>query len=289
MSSSSVIYVVATPIGNLDDLTLRAIKILKNVDIIAAEDTRRARQLLQHIGRDKVEIISYFDHVEREKAPALIKRLLDSSLSMALISDAGTPCISDPGFHLIREARRNGLAVHPIPGPSALTAIVSASGLPSDRLLFIGFLPSKKSALEKEITSWKHAHASVVFYEAPRRLKATFAIIAQHYPNARLAIGRELTKLHEEIVYTDIAGAEIWSRDHQSLRGEAVVMLTPGETREATEGHTDLRQSLMEEASVAFEQGATLKDLLLLYKERGRSRSDLYQLLLEAKGQADND
>lgn len=289
MNSSSVIYVVATPIGNLDDLTLRAIKILKNVDIIAAEDTRRARQLLQHIGREKAEIISYFDHVEREKAPALIKRLQDSALSMALISDAGTPCISDPGFHLIREARRNGITVHPIPGPSALTAIVSASGLPSDRLLFVGFLPSKKSALEKEIASWKHMHASVVFYEAPRRLKNTFALIAQHYPNAQLAIGRELTKLHEEIVYTDITGADAWSRDHQSLRGEAVVMLTPGEARGSEESRSDLKQELIDEARGAFEQGSTLKDLLILFKERGLSRSDLYQLLLEAKGQADNE
>lgn len=285
VNPESAIYVVATPIGNLDDLTLRAIKVLKNVDIIAAEDTRRARQLLQHIGREKAEVISYFDHVEREKAPQLVDRILEQKLSMALISDAGTPCISDPGYHLVREAKKRGVMVHPVPGPSALTALVSASGLPSDRLLFVGFLPTKKMALEKEIASWKNLDASIVFYENPRRLKVCLSYIQEIYPNAELSIGRELTKLHEEILLTDPQGAMAWCNDHDFLKGEAVVMLRlgqlPSDTPEAKE---DLRSTLLHEARQKFEQDATLKDLLGLYRDRGLSRSELYQLLLEAKG-----
>ena len=285
MNPESAIYIVATPIGNLDDLTLRAIKVLKNVDLIAAEDTRRARQLLQHIGRDKAEVVSYFDHVEREKAPQLVSRLIEQKLSMALISDAGTPCISDPGYHLVREAKKRGVTVHPVPGPSALTALVSASGLPSDRLLFIGFLPNKRMAMEKEIASWKTMNASIVFYEAPRRLKASLGYIQELYPNAEIAIGRELTKLHEEILLTDPKGAMAWCTDHDFLKGEAVVMLNvgtlPSETPEAKE---NLRESLIAEARDKFRKDATLKDLLGLYRDRGLSRSELYQLLLEAKG-----
>ncbi len=285
VNPESAIYVVATPIGNLDDLTLRAIKVLKNVELIAAEDTRRARQLLQHIGRDKAEVISYFDHVEREKAPQLVDRLLEQNISMALISDAGTPCISDPGYHLVREAKKRGVPVHPVPGASALTALVSASGLPSDRLLFIGFLPSKKSALEKEIASWKSLEASIVFYEAPRRLKVSLAEIQKLYPNAEIAIGRELTKLHEEIVLTDAQGAMSWCQDHDFLNGEAVVMVRLGELpSNSPEAKENLRDQLLREAKEQFQNDATLKDLLGLYRDRGLSRSELYQLLLEAKG-----
>ncbi|MES2746590.1 MAG: 16S rRNA (cytidine(1402)-2'-O)-methyltransferase, partial [Bdellovibrionota bacterium] len=274
MNPESAIYVVATPIGNLDDLTLRAIKVLKNVDIIAAEDTRRARQLLQHIGRDKAEVISYFDHVEREKAPQLVSRLIEDKLSLALISDAGTPCISDPGYHLVREAKKRGVAVHPVPGPSALTALVSASGLPSDRLLFVGFLPSKKMALEKEISSWKNLSASIVFYEAPRRLKVSLAFIQQIYPNAEIAIGRELTKLHEEIILTDPSGAMDWCTNHDFLKGEAVVMVRLGEPEaQSAESKDHLRATLISDAREKFKNDATLKDLLTLYRDRGLSRS----------------
>ena len=283
-NKESVIYVVATPIGNLDDISLRAVRILKNVDLIAAEDTRRARLLLQQIGREKAEIISYYDQVEKEKSVQLIQRLQEEVISLALISDAGTPCISDPGFRLIREARRAGIKVHPIPGASALTALVSASGLPSDRVLFIGFLPNKRSALIKEIKSWAQFEASIVFYEAPRRLKQTLAAIEEFYPYAELVIGRELTKLHEEIISTDIKGAQTWCHDHEFLKGEASIMLRIGENPAGSAQNVeDLRSQLGREASDLFQQGSSLKDLLQLFKDRGLSRGELYQLLLKSK------
>ncbi len=288
MTGQAVLYIVATPIGNLDDFSQRAIRILKNVDVIAAEDTRRARLLLQQLGREKVELVSYYDQVEQEKAAPLVERIQREGLSLALISDAGTPCISDPGYRLVREARKAGLTVHPIPGPSALTALVSASGLPSDRLLFVGFLPSKASALMKEAKVWRSSGASVVFYEAPRRLLKSLEIIEELYPNAELAIGRELTKLHEEIILTDISGAKAWCTDHEFLKGEAAVMLSlgaEGEPEIAAAG--ELREIIRREAQLAFEQGATLKDLLKSMRDRGIPRSELYQLLLEVKGSLD--
>jgi 16S rRNA (cytidine1402-2'-O)-methyltransferase len=288
-SPSIAIYVVATPIGNLDDISQRAMKILKNVDLIAAEDTRRARQLLQQIGRDKVELISYYDHVEQEKAPVILDRLQRDHLSLALVSDAGTPCVSDPGYRLIREAKKRGIPVHPIPGPSALTALVSASGLPSDRLLFVGFLPSKKAALVREVASWKNMRASIVFYEAPRRLDQVFKVIEELYPNAELVVGRELTKLHEEILMTDIKGARAWCHDHDFLKGEATVMVSLGKDAASTETQAaESAHEIVSEATQLFKNGSTLKDLLQKFKDRGLSRSDLYQLLLEAKEASDD-
>jgi len=288
-SSSIAIYVVATPIGNLDDISQRAMKILKNVDLIAAEDTRRARQLLQQIGREKVELISYYDHVEQEKAPLILDRLQRDNLSLALVSDAGTPCISDPGYRLIREAKKRGIPVHPIPGPSAMIALVSASGLPSDRLLFVGFLPTKKAALIREVGSWRGMRASIVFYEAPRRLAQVFKVIEELYPNAELVVGRELTKLHEEIIATDIKGARAWCHDHEFLKGEATVMVSLGKDGETPEAQAaEAASEITSEAILLFRGGATLKDLLQKFKERGLSRSDLYQLLLEAKEASDD-
>lgn len=289
-SQSIAIYVVATPIGNLDDISQRAMKILKNVDLIAAEDTRRARQLLQQIGREKVELISYYDHVEQEKAPVILDRLQKENLSLALVSDAGTPRVSDPGYRLIREAKKRGIPVHPIPGPSALTALVSASGLPSDRLLFVGFLPTKKAALVREVSSWRMMRASIVFYEAPRRLDQVFKVIEELYPNAELVVGRELTKLHEEIIMTDIQGARSWCHDHDFLKGEATVMVSLGKDSETPETQAaEAASEIASEAMQLFRTGATLKDLLQKFKDRGLSRSDLYQLLLEAKEASDDD
>ncbi|HYX36087.1 MAG TPA: 16S rRNA (cytidine(1402)-2'-O)-methyltransferase [Oligoflexus sp.] len=288
-SSSIAIYVVATPIGNLDDISQRAMRILKNVDLIAAEDTRRARQLLQQIGREKVELISYYDHVEQEKTPQILDRLQRDNLSLALVSDAGTPCISDPGYRLIREAKKRGIPVHPIPGPSALTALVSASGLPSDRLLFVGFLPNKKAALMREVASWRGMRASIVFYEAPRRLDQVFKVIEELYPNAELVVGRELTKLHEEILSTDIQGARSWCHDHEFLKGEATVMVSLGKDAETPEVQAaEAASEISGEAIQLFKAGATLKDLLQKFRDRGLSRSDLYQLLLEAKEASDD-
>ena len=284
-----VVYVVATPIGNLADLSPRARAVLAAVDLIAAEDTRRARTLLGQLQIRPPRLVSYQDHGEAARAESLLATIIDEAASVAIISDAGTPCIADPGYRLVAAARAAGVPVHPVPGPSALTALVSASGLPSDRVLFIGFLPAKAAALRTEVMSWSRAGAaSVVFFEPTRRLTKSLAVIAEIYPAARVAVGRELTKLFEETVVMAIADAVIWASAHESLRGEASVMVTPGAPARAGQvdavGQAEHESGTVTEAAIrAFRDGATLKDLLQRFRQVGLSRSELYELLLAAK------
>jgi 16S rRNA (cytidine1402-2'-O)-methyltransferase len=278
--TKAVVYVVATPIGNLDDLTPRARKTLESVDVIAAEDTRNTRKLLSHLGITAKHLISYQDHGEEERAAVILERLIADGTSLALVSDAGTPCVSDPGYRLVKKARELGVPVHPIPGVSALTTLVSASGLASDRFTFVGFLPSRAKALADEVRSWADLGGAVVFFEAARRLSQSLPVIAAAYPNARIAIGRELTKLFEEIVTVGIQEALVWTEAHATLKGEVTAMLSI--PRLAVEAAVDT-DALAERARQAFARGATLKDLLLQFKDEGLKRAELYQLLLSAK------
>jgi 16S rRNA (cytidine1402-2'-O)-methyltransferase len=278
------LFVVATPIGNLDDMTPRAIATLKNVDIIAAEDTRNTRKLLSHFNISGAELISYHDHVEDERSEKLISRMIRDGVSIALVSDAGTPCVADPGYRLVRLAKEHGIKVHPVPGASALTSLVSASGLPSDRVLFIGFLPTKESDLRREVQSWIKTNAAVVYFEPTRRLEASLTVIAEIYPNAEVAIGRELTKLYEEIETKPVAEAISWLKGHSVLKGEAVVMVHMGAADEGSEVQSNLLINQAKAAAVrGFSSGKTLKDLLKELGGIGLSRTELYQLLLAVK------
>lgn len=281
--SGPVVYVVATPIGNLEDLSTRARRILAGADIIAAEDTRQTQKLLSHLDIRGKRLISYQDHGEAQRAESLLARITEERLSLALVSDAGTPCISDPGYRLVAAAKAAGVPVHPIPGPSALTALASASGLPTSRLLFVGFLPPKAVAMASEIRSWAAARASVVFFESTRRLARTLEQVAAIHPRARVSVGRELTKLFEEIVTLDIAEAIVWVSSHATLKGEAVVMVQLPDGDPEAGATDDLASSLIDEARREFAKGASLKDLLVKFKDRGLKRPALYQLLLDAK------
>ncbi|NRA64662.1 MAG: 16S rRNA (cytidine(1402)-2'-O)-methyltransferase [Pseudobacteriovorax sp.] len=278
-----VVYVVATPIGNLDDMTLRAASILKSVDVVAAEDTRRAKQLLSHIGANKKEVISYFDHVEVEKAPQLIHKISSNNLSLALISDAGTPCVSDPGFRLIAAAHESGVRVIPVPGASALTALVSASGLPSSRFSFIGFLPPKDKAIKDEIGSWNSALISVVFYESTRRLKKTIGMIASLHPNCKICFGRELTKVYEEVVQLDIKDALDWSSHHENLKGEVAVMVS--DLSDHREDSLSFSESLSDLIAQDIKDGKRTKEILKDRKDMGLGRPELYQLIVKLKSE----
>ena len=278
------VYIVATPIGNLDDFTPRARETLKNADIIAAEDTRNTRKLLTHFGIGGAELVAYHDHGEEERAAGILDRVQRDGLSLAVVSDAGTPCVADPGFRLVRMARQRGIKVHPIPGPSALTSLVSASGLPSDRFTFVGFLPTKTKELRAEVESWAALRGSVVYFEPTRRLADSLAVIKEIYPDAQVAIGRELTKMFEEIVTLPVLEALSWVEGHAILKGEAVVMVEPRAAQGAGEmSAEDMKTRISEAAKAGFKQGKTLKDLLKELSGAGMSRSELYQLLLEVK------
>ena len=219
---AGTLYIVATPIGNLEDITLRALRILKTVDLIAAEDTRHTRKLLTHYDI-ATPLTSYHDHSESTKAPVLVETLL-AGKNIALVSDAGTPCISDPGYRLVKGAAEADIPVVPIPGPSMLTALMSVGGLPPDRFAFEGFLPAKKSQRQRALRELCHEKRPLIFYESPHRLLSTLADLAQIFGDRRVVVGRELTKQFEEILRGPISA--VCSAFHnRSVKGEVALVV----------------------------------------------------------------
>jgi len=222
---SGVLYVVATPLGNLGDMTPRAIETLKAVDVIAAEDTRHSGRLLQHFGI-KNRLVSLHEHNEQQKAEGLIAQLA-SGQSIALISDAGTPLISDPGYRLVEAVRVAGIQVVPVPGASAIITALSVSGLPTDRFSFEGFLPAKRQGRTKRLSELSRDSQTLVFYESCHRIRECIEDMAVAFGNDRYAvIARELTKAHEQIHGAALSELADWlDADPNHLKGEFVVLV----------------------------------------------------------------
>jgi 16S rRNA (cytidine1402-2'-O)-methyltransferase len=217
------LYIVATPIGNLEDITFRAIRILKECDLIACEDTRHTRKLLNHFGIE-TPTTSYFEHNKFAKGNQLIRQLQEGK-SVALVSDAGTPGVSDPGYNLVVEAVQKGIAVVPVPGPSAAVSALCASGLPTDRFLFIGFLPQKDGKKRKVLESLVDQPSTLIFYESPFRVTKTLRLIGEAFGDSRRAVlAHELTKVHEGFFRGTIA--ELLERESELIeKGEWIVMV----------------------------------------------------------------
>jgi 16S rRNA (cytidine1402-2'-O)-methyltransferase len=269
-----VLYVVATPIGNLEDVTLRALRVLREVDLVAAEDTRRTRTLLAHHGIAR-PVTSYYDAIERRKAPALVARLVDGA-SIALVTDAGTPGIADPGYRLVRGAIAAGVPVVPVPGPSALTALVSVAGIPAERFAFEGFLPSRAGARAVRLRSLASEPRALVFYEATRRLDAFLADAAEILGDREAVVGRELTKRFEEIVRGRLGEIRRRLASGEPVRGE-VVVLVAGAAGEVTAGPL-----LDDEIHEALAAGRRVSELATEIAERtGRPRREVYRRALE--------
>ncbi len=283
------LFVVATPIGNLEDLTPRAKRILGEVDLIAAEDTRETLKLFGLVGIKPKKIMSYHDHNEAVRSQELLQPLLDGQ-SIALVSDAGTPGVSDPGYRLVALAHQHKIPVVPIPGASALTSLISVAGLPTNRFMFVGFLPTKTQARNQEISQWgdlAQGHGmSIIFYESTRRLGKTLSALGSIHPNCQVAIGRELTKFHEEIFTASVHEAILWFSAHTTLKGEVAVMvaITPKRTQDIA-SDPQMMESLIRKAQSEFIEGASLKSLLQKYRDIGLKRSELYGVLLQAKGE----
>ena len=228
---SGTLYVVATPIGNLEDITARALRILREVDVVACEDTRRTRQLLTHFDIH-TPTVSYYEHNKLTRGPQLLRQLAEGK-SIALVSDAGTPGISDPGVLLVREARAAGVTVVPIPGPSAVVAALSAAGLPADRFVFDGFLPVKPGRRLNRLKSWHDLEMTMVVYESPHRIVAAMEAIADVFGDRPVVVARELTKQFEEIV-TATPAQHLERLRAKEPRGEFVIVL-PGKLGRADE------------------------------------------------------
>lgn len=221
---AGTLYVVSTPIGNLEDLTYRAVRVLSEVDIVACEDTRHTQKLLNQYGI-KTKTVSYHEHNERDRAGELLTSL-QSDLDVAIVSDAGTPGISDPGFRVVRMTLEAGMRVVPVPGPTALVSALVASGLPSDEFFFAGFLPARSGARRTRLADLAAIPSTLIFYEAPHRIVASLEDARKILGEREAAVARELTKLHEEVLRGRLSElAEKFSKAAQEPRGEMVVVI----------------------------------------------------------------
>ena len=267
------LFLVGTPLGNLEDITLRALRILREVPLIAAEDTRHARRLLDHY-EIQVPLISYFEHNERARVDLLLGRLAEGDL--ALITDAGMPGISDPGYELVRVAIEAGFAVVPIPGPSAPIAALAASGLPTDQFVYLGFLPRRSGDRRRLLREVAAERRTLIAFEAPHRLLGTLTDLRAELGDRRLVIGRELTKLHEEFARGTVS--EVQRRfEEVAPRGELTLVVAGAMPNPAPRDFSGRIAELVNE-------GMTSKEIVAaVTTELGVPRRQVYQALLGAR------
>ncbi|NPB05877.1 MAG: 16S rRNA (cytidine(1402)-2'-O)-methyltransferase [Aquificae bacterium] len=274
------LFVVPTPIGNLKDVTLRALEVLREVDAVACEDTRQTLKLLNHYGIKPKKLISYYAPKEEEKVPTIVG-LLKEGKSVALVSDAGTPGISDPGYRLIRRCVEEGIPIEVLPGPSAVITALVGSGLPTDRFVFLGFPPKK--GLKDFFKPFAGLETTFVLYESPHRLLKTLEVIKEVFGNPPTVVAKELTKLHEEFVRGETTDevVEYFRRNPDRLRGEFVVVFRPsGKTAKK-----DL--DLKEEVEALVREGLPAKEVYKRLRERygdAVRRREVYRLYEELKG-----
>jgi|SRR5579871_859053 len=267
---SGTLYIVATPIGNLEDITYRAVRVLGEVDRIACEDTRQTRKLLDRYGISK-PLVSYHEHNEQSRTEQLL-RDLEAGLNVALVSDAGTPLVSDPGYRLVEAARERRVVVSPVPGPSAILASLSASGLPTDSFLFLGFLPAKAGQRRAVLEENKATTATLVCYEAPHRVLETLDDVAAVLGSRPVVLARELTKIHEEFLRGTAAELVSSLRERGPLKGEITLMIGKGEPIEADATPIDERVEKLIEAGLS-----RMEALKTVARQRGLSKREVYK------------
>ncbi len=270
------LYLCATPIGNLSDITLRAIEVLKSVDLIAAEDTRHTLGLLNHLGIEK-PLTSYYEHNRKEKGNLLIEKL-KSGENIALVSDAGTPAISDPGFDLVNLCSENGIDVVPVPGACAVINALIVSGIDCSRFAFEGFLTVNKSGRREHLKKIQNEERTMVFYEAPHKLLTTLKDLLSFFGDRKISLCRELTKIHEEVLRTTLKEA-IALYENQPPKGEFVLVVEGKSPDLLKEEDRDKWKALSEEEHILYyvNQGLSEKEALkAAAKDRGISKRQLY-------------
>jgi len=274
------LYIVSTPIGNREDVTLRALKILQVVDLIAAEDTRKSGKFLSHHGI-KNRLVSYHEHNEKKRAPELLGKLLGGT-SIALVSNAGTPCVSDPGYRLVAAAIAHKISVIPVPGPSAAMAAMSASGLPTDSFVFIGFPPKKKGKRMQLLAELALESRALIFYESPRRILAFLEEIVSHVGDRPAVLAREMTKLHEEFIRGSVSEILETIKIRTEIKGECT-LLVAGCQKEAA---VDLGLVEAEiRAALGNQKNSVSQIARTIAKKYGLPKNEVYEMALNARGQ----
>jgi 16S rRNA (cytidine1402-2'-O)-methyltransferase len=273
-----ILYLVATPIGNLEDITLRALRLLKEVDFIACEDTRHTAKLLTHYGI-RTPRGSYHKFNEESRAPKLLQMLRDGK-NIALVSDSGSPLVSDPGYELVSACRKEGIQVIPVPGPSAAIAALTGSGLPAESFFFAGFLPSRGSSRKRKLEELAGVPATLILYEAPHRLLPALEDIVAIFGARRASIAREITKVHEEFLHATLPELLEIVRSRPRIQGEITIIIERGEPAQATTSYpASLKQHLeavMQETGLP--RNEALKSVAI---KRGLTRKQAYADLVE--------
>ncbi len=269
------LYMVATPIGNLDDITIRAIKVLNDVDIIAAEDTRHTLKLLNHLNIKK-NLISYYKETEKIKSPILIEKLLEGK-NIALVSDAGTPGISDPGEEIVKNAIENNIEIIPIPGASAFVNAMICSGLSTREFTFVGFLPTNNKEKKDKLEELKNENRTLIFYEAPHKIKNTLENMLEIFGNRKIVLARELTKIHEEFIRDNISNI---LDNIDEIKGEFVILVEG--TEKINEEKNFLNSlSLEEHYKYYLNKNLDKKEIIKkIAKDRGKNKNEIYQYFI---------
>ena len=271
---SGILYLVSTPIGNLEDITMRALRMLREADLIACEDTRQTRKLLDHFGVQK-PTISYHQHNEAARAAELIEKL-KTGAKIALVSDAGTPLVSDPGYRVVRDAIEADIPVIPIPGPSAALSALAASGLATDSFRFCGFLAPRSSQRRKLLEQFRSEACTLIFYEAPHRILDALTDIGQVFGNRAVVVARELTKLHEEFLRGTAQAIRAQLAARPSVKGEITILIGKAE------GPPESAQDPIEEVRILERQGLGRMDAVKqVAKARGIPKRELYRRVIE--------
>jgi len=274
---TGTLYIVATPIGNLEDITLRALRVLKEVDWIACEDTRQTRKLLEHFGIAK-PMMSYYEHNEAARAAELVERMTTGA-SIALVTDAGTPLVSDPGYRLVQAAIAASIRVVPIPGPSAAVGALSAAGLPTDAFRFCGFLPPKSSQRRKTLEQLKPETCTLILYETPHRILEALEDVSAVMGPRPVVVARELTKLHEEFLRGTAAEVRAELASRPSVKGEITLLIGKREALEVDD--TPLEEAVRAAEKEGLPRMEAIKHVA---RQRGLSKREVYRLIAGDKG-----
>src|SRR5919198_1409234 len=283
--AKGTLYLVATPIGNLEDVTRRALRVLAEADVVACEDTRRTRALLEHFGI-RAKTISYHEHNGRGRA-AELAALVERGATVAVVSDAGTPGVSDPGYRLVRAAIERGASVVPVPGPSAFVAALTASGLPTDEFYFGGFLPARAHARRQKLAAVRELRATLVFYEAPHRIAHTLADARDILGEREAAVARELTKLHEEIVRGRLGDLAARFAARDAARGEMVLVIDRGVIEEGAGAEQEGAASVAERVAALEAEGLDHRAALKrAARELGLTRDEAYRRLTSERARS---